>query len=82
MNIFIFRMGDNWNRDYVSAHKTAEGVAKEICELCEEEGIYPDVKELAESISSRRGYVELLDCEKFDIPEYWGYSVAEAVLEK
>ena len=82
MNIFIFRMGDNWDKDYVSAHKTAKGVAEEICKLCEEECIYPDPEELAKSISSRRGCVELLDCEKFGIPEHWGYSVAEAALEE
>lgn len=62
--IYICRMGENWNSDYVTAFETLEGVAKEIFERASEEDFFPinwTEKDLIANMKHRcdNGYIEL-----------------------
>ena len=62
--IYICRMGENWNSEYLAAFETLEGVAKEIFEKASEEDLFPidwAKKDLVASMKYRcdNGYIEL-----------------------
>ena len=66
--MYVMKMDDNWNSDYVCVCKTLKDVAEEVFMICEEEeGYFPTLtkKELIANMKQREkeGYIELLDNE-------------------
>ena len=84
MKIYIARMAEDWNPDFLVAAANLQTMVKVLNEnLFEEEEIYIEEKEMVKTLREREkaGYVNLLDFEEFDIPEEFGLSIEVTTLE-
>ena len=90
--IYVCRMGENWNSDYLAAFETLEGVAKEIFKRASEEDLFPIIwteKDLTANMKYRcdNDYVELFmpdeaDSELESFQMMTEFSVQAVKLEK
>lgn len=90
--IYICRMGENWNSEYLAAFETLGGVAKEIFDRASDEDLFPidwTEKDLAANMKYRfdNGYIELFmpdeaDSELESFQMMTEFSVQAVKLEK
>lgn len=76
MKLYVIRLGENWDCDYVVVCATLKDVAETICEYAREECYYCfEEKELIAHMKEREKshFIDLLDYD--EIPEHWGMSV-------
>jgi len=88
--IYITRMSQDWNGDYIGAFESLQGVVNELFARAKEEDYFPltEKKEIIEIMKNRceNGYVELLciedDSELERFQELTEFSIQAIALEK
>lgn len=85
--IYVMRMSENWNPDFIEAHSTLRGVAESILKLAVEDEYYPEItaEELIKIMGARERFVDILltdDAELEEWIEKTGMTVTAILLEK